>query len=63
LTRTWTKIPDATKDKLVLKMVETAPIGLKMYYDIGKDGEDDKERNWVGGWYLRRSICNAPKRG
>jgi hypothetical protein len=43
-------------------MVSNAPAQLKKYYDIGKDGENDKERNWVGGWYLRRSIYNASKK-
>jgi hypothetical protein len=39
-----------------------APAQLRKYYDIGKDNKDSKERNWVGGWYLRRSIYNAPKK-
>lgn len=41
-------------------MIKNAPAQLRPYYDIGKSGENDKERNWVASWYLRRSFQNAP---
>jgi hypothetical protein len=59
--RAWSKIPYATKHQEALEMVNNANAQTKSYYELGRYYEHNREENWVGLWYLRRSFENAPR--